>query len=197
MGTNYEKIVEENLLKLFSEIPPDFDKSIGGEKSGEGFSFRAFGEDCRISPAGITLGAKQCVDPRGLLISLYALHPTHGPIQLEPFKSFKELPGSMPYQGAFSANSERVLVPCTEPIKENQEGIIEVFDGEDGHEGDLSFILYPLPKIALYYIFYLGDEDFPPSATCLFSANAVSFMPLAGLADVAEYTSKGIIKFIS
>ncbi len=42
-------------------------------------------------------------------------------------------------------------------------------------------------------VFYLPDEEFPASATCFFSANAVSFMPLDGLADVAEYTSKGIL----
>ena len=63
--------------------------------------------------------------------------------------------------------------------------------------GDFSFILYPLPKIALCFIFYLPDEEFPASVTCLFSANALSFIPLDGLADVAEYTSKGIIGLIN
>ena len=42
----------------------------------------------------------------------------------------------------------------------------------------------------------LPDEEFPASVTCLFSANALSFMPLDGLADVAEYTSKEIIRLI-
>jgi hypothetical protein len=32
--------------------------------------------------------------------------------------------------------------------------------------------------------------------TCLFSANALSFIPLDGLADVAEYTSNKIIQVI-
>jgi hypothetical protein len=53
-----------------------------------------------------------------------------------------------------------------------------------------------LPKVALCYIFYLPDEEFPASVTCLFSQNALSFMPLDGLADVAEYTSKVIIQLI-
>jgi hypothetical protein len=58
-------------------------------------------------------------------------------------------------------------------------------------------VLYPLPKIALLFIFYLPDEDFPASATCLFSANAISFLPLDGLADMAEYTSRSLIALIS
>jgi len=54
-----------------------------------------------------------------------------------------------------------------------------------------------LPKIALLLIFYLPDEDFPASATCLFSSNARSFMPLDGLADVAEYTSNALIGLVT
>ncbi|MBW1784827.1 MAG: DUF3786 domain-containing protein [Deltaproteobacteria bacterium] len=62
--------------------------------------------------------------------------------------------------------------------------------------GDFCLILYPLPKIALCYIVYLADDEFPPAVTTLFSAKAQSFMPLDGLADVAEYTSKEIIHLV-
>jgi hypothetical protein len=120
-------------------------------------------------------------------------------MKLQPFFSFKDLPGSMPYQGAFSANSERVLVPFVPKIADKAHDIKKSFNGEDAPDdfsGDLSFLLFPLPKIALAYIFYLPDDEFPPSATCLFSSNALSFMPLDGLADVAEYTGKGIIDIV-
>jgi len=102
----------------------------------------------------------------------------------------------MPYHGAFHANSERVLVPRVGPIQESRDLILRLFRGvadAAGPAGDFSLLLYPLPKIALCYIFYLPDEDFPASVTCLLSANAHSFMPLDGLADVAEYTSKKIV----
>lgn len=56
--------------------------------------------------------------------------------------------------------------------------------------------LYPLPRLGLYYIFYLPDHEFPASVTCLFQANAESFLPIAALADVAEYTVKRIIQLI-
>jgi len=42
----------------------------------------------------------------------------------------------------------------------------------------------------------LPDEEFAASVTCLFANNASFFMPVAGLADVAEYTSKKIISMI-
>ncbi len=61
---------------------------------------------------------------------------------------------------------------------------------------DFSFIVYPLPKIALCYIFYEADDDFPASVTCLYSNNANQFMPVDGLADVGEYTSRKILNLI-
>jgi hypothetical protein len=43
----------------------------------------------------------------------------------------------------------------------------------------------------------LPDEKLPASATCLFSNNALSFLPIDALADTGEYTSKKIIELIS
>ena len=200
MPTNYERLIRENLSRLFAQLPPDLEKLLGAEKKGGHFYFRAFGEDCCVDTECITLSNKTPVDPRGLLISLYALHANPKPVQYEPFKSFKDLPGSMPYHGAFSSHSEIVLVPHVLAIKEKQHAIKEAFGGLNcttSLGGDFSFVLHPLPKIALCYIFYLPDDEFPASARCLFSANALSYMPLDGLADVAEYTSKDIIRLIN
>ena len=199
METNYEKIVRQNLSALFGNLPDDLEKRLPAVREDDSFLFRAFGEECRLAPAAITLSGKEDHGPRGLIVSLYGNHAKTDPLELLPFKSFKDFPGSAPYHGAFSVNSERVLVPHVSRIKEAMDTILEAFQGEPGREGlagDLSFLLYPLPKIALGYIFYMADEDFPASVTCLFSANAQAFLPLDGLADVAEYTSKAIINLI-
>ena len=200
MSTNYEKIIRKNLSGFYAQLPHEgVETCLGAESKGVGFGFRAFGEDCLIGPDDITLSGKTVVDPKGILISLYAVHASPDPVRLEPFKAFKDLPDSMPYWDAFSANTERILVPHVPLIRERQENIITIFDGLDGPpgvSGDFSFVLFPLPKIALCYIFYLPDDEFPASVTCLFSANALSFMPLDGLADVAEDTSRKIIEYI-
>jgi hypothetical protein len=49
----------------------------------------------------------------------------------------------------------------------------------------------------LNYIFYLADDEFPASATCLFSNNALSFLPIDALADTGEYCSRKIIELAS
>lgn len=105
----------------------------------------------------------------------------------------------MAYQSAFNVRSEISLVPYVSQIQGCKRNIIKAFDGyeNEGTSGDFSFTLYPLPKIPLYYIFYLADEEFPASVTCLFAANAELFMPVDGLADVGEFTAKKIIKIVT
>ncbi|RLC22393.1 MAG: hypothetical protein DRH56_08710 [Deltaproteobacteria bacterium] len=200
MRSAYEKIIRENLAEVFDD-PSGEERAewTGAEKEDTAFRFRAFGRECRVSPEGIRLAGLPATGPEGVIISLYLRHAHGAGLQMEPFRAFKDLKGSMPYQGAFSANAERVLVPHVPRIAARRGEIVAAFDGHDGPEeagGDLSFVLYPLPKIALCYVFYLPDEEFPASATCLFSANADMFMPLDGLADTAEYTSRRIIALL-
>ena len=197
METNYGKIIRENLSKVFCQMPQDLEASLKAERKGDHYCLRAFGKDCCLGPDSVSFSGEPESGPRGLLVSIYGMFANLEQIQLEPMKAFRDLPDSAPYHGAFTANSEGVLVPHATLILEKQDLIKEAFDGQGdlpGHSGDFSFILFPLPKVALCYVFYLPDDEFPASATCLFSANALSFMPLDGLADVAEYTSKGIIE---
>lgn len=198
MATNYETIIRENLTRLFDDPPVDLAEHMGAKKAGNSYRLRAFGEDCSLSPEGIRFSGNPATGPRGLLVSLYALNAGSEPMKTVPFRSFRELPGSMPYQGAFTSHTERVLVPHVQAIREHIPRINQALDAPEGRveEGDFSLLLQPLPKIALLYIFYLPDEEFPASATCLFSANALDFMPLDGLADVGEYTSRAILRLI-
>jgi hypothetical protein len=199
MNTNYQQIIEDHLERLYANSVEGLERALPAQRQGDSFYFRSFGEACALEPNGITLSSQSETGPKGLLIALYAILVNHDPICLEPFKAFKNLPDSMPYHGAFTMNSEQILIPRVTQIKERQDVILKAFDGESnptGAAGDFSLLLYPLPKIALCYIFYLPDEEFPASATCLFSSNALSFMPLDGLADVGEYTSKKILEFI-
>jgi len=199
MDSNYLKITNENLNRFYSNLPEDIEKTIPARRNGDGFLFNAFGGICRIQPDGIFIDEQKQDDAVGILLSLYVLHANTELCRLEPFKAFKEFPDSMPYIGAFTTHTEKILLPHVTKIKTAVKTITDRFRGETSPctmSGDLSFILYPLPKIALCYIFYDADDDFPPSATCLYSNNAINFIPIAALADVGEYTSKTIIKLI-
>ena len=199
MTDNYLRIVRDNLKMLYGNLPPDLEKNLPGSKTGDCFEFNAFGRKCRIRPDGITLDGEKQDSILGILISLYALHANSNALVLEPLKAFKEFPNSMPYAGAFITHTQNILVPCVEKIKQHTDTIINRFNGRNVSSdsgGDFSFLLNPLPKIALCYIFYEADDDFPASVTCLYSNNARLFLPIDGLADVGEYTSRQILDLV-
>ncbi|UCG63848.1 MAG: DUF3786 domain-containing protein [Deltaproteobacteria bacterium] len=190
------KIQLAYLKELYRHLPEDLEQSLPAIWENDVFTFKAFGEPCSIRPEGITLGGEPLTGPKGILVALYARNARREPVLLNPLKSFKEIKGSMPYQGAFTIRSEKSLAPFVSDIQRCKKRIIDAFDGHEneGAPGDFSFTVYPLPKIPLYYVFYRTDEEFPASVTCLFAANAELFLPVDGLADVAEYTAKKIIE---
>jgi len=199
MSNNYAKIVQDNLKKLFENLPTDLADALPAQQNGDVFCFEAFGEICEIRSDGIFLGDVQQTGVIGILISLYALNTKLETCLVEPLRAFKDFPNSMPYAGAFVTHTQQILVPYVEKIQVSTHRIIETLNGCESPSnvgGDFSFMVYPLPKVALSYIFYEADEDFPASVTCLYSNNALSFLPIDGLADVGEYTSKKILDLI-
>ncbi|MBW1991534.1 MAG: DUF3786 domain-containing protein [Deltaproteobacteria bacterium] len=196
MGSQYIAIRNEYLARAWARGPEVLAACLPAEPRPEGLLFRAFGEDCLLTPKDVFLASRPAEGPEGVLIALYAGAVTDQEVDLYPLRAFKELPGSMPYQAAFAANAEAVLVPWVERIFASQDHLIRRFSGhpnEDAAAGDFSFTLRPLPKIPLYYVFHLPDEEFPAAVTCLFAAASTDFMPLDALADVAEYTAQKII----
>lgn len=200
MTDNYAIIAENNLKQLYSGMTDDLVNNLPGRQDGDRIRFRAFGEECEITPNGVTLGDKAHSSVFSILITMYALHARPDECVVSPLRSFKEFPDSAPYVGAFTTHTEQLIAPHVAAVKEKQALIMEKLDGREapqGVGGDFSFLVYPLPKIALCYIFYQADEDFPASATCLYSNNARLFLPVDGLADVGEYTSRKMMELCS
>jgi hypothetical protein len=197
MTDNYARIVRDNLDRLDWSDPHRLAACLPATPSADGLFFGAFGRDCRLSGKAIFLDGRPEQGPVGILISLYALHAGPEPAVIVPFKAFKELPGSQPYAGAFANRTETALAAYVDGLIENLAPLKAAFDGTDPPQpmpGDAAVLLRPLPKVALCYLFYRSDEDFPAAATCLFSANAERFLPTDALADVGEYTSRRLIE---
>ncbi len=94
MADNYAQIVKNNIARLFNPIPKDLAENLPADKSKNSFVFTAFGKTCQVMPDGIFLNKKKQTGVKGILISLYALHATPAPLVPEPFKAFREFPGS-------------------------------------------------------------------------------------------------------
>ncbi|MBU0699332.1 MAG: DUF3786 domain-containing protein [Proteobacteria bacterium] len=200
MTDNYARIVRSNLEKLYGNLPADLARKLPARQIKDRFEFDAFGARCAIRTDGIFLDQERQDGVIGILLSLYDLHAQNEMCVPEPFKAFKDFPDSMPYAAAFVTHTQQILVPHVESIEQNKARIMKLLRaGQAPAEagGDFSFLVYPLPKIALCYIFYHTDDDFPASVTCLYSNNARQFLPIDALADVGEYTSKKILDLLS
>jgi hypothetical protein len=199
MQNKYAEIVEQNIKILFSDDLLSRAEAMGADLEGQAVAFKAFGAQCRLSADGVWLNDEPQTGPKGIILSLYALHAISEHCRIEPFKAFKELPNSAPYAAAFSSHTEQPLTPLVDRILDKQHLLIDHFNGMPAPthiSSDGALIVRPLPKIVLCYIFYKADEDFPASATCLLSNNASAFLPLDALADTGEYTSRAIIDFL-
>lgn len=199
MSDNYAKIIAANLRRLYETPFDQLSSTLPAQRDGDGFVFKAFGETCRIAPEGVFLDGRRETGVPGILVTLYARHAGPQPLVVTPLRAFKELPNSMPYAAAFTTHTETPLAVPAERIEAAQPLIMRTLQGESSSllaNGDFAFLLRPLPKILLGYIFYRADDEFPASVTCLFSNNAADFMPIDGLADVGEYTSKKILALL-
>jgi hypothetical protein len=200
MTGNYTKIIEDNLARLRPRSLQDLASALPAERKKDALVFKAFGERCRLFQGAIELGGRSETGVLGVLISLYALHAGPQALVVEPLRAFKDLPDSMPYTSAFNTHTENPLIPRVAKIETARPDILKALDGSKAafvNSGDFALLVRPLPKIALCYIFYHADDEFPASAKCLFSGNAAEFMPTDALADVGEYTSKKIIELVT
>lgn len=199
MSSNYAAIIHENLNKLFTCDLNERAAALPAHKEVDALLFKAFGARCRLTADGVTLDGQEEDGPKGIIISLYALHAVNEACLLEPFKAFKEMPDSAPYAGAFVNRTEQALAPVVVHVNRHLKKICAKLHGGQSPSsvsGDFSFVIRPLPKIALCYVCYLPDEEFPAGVTCLYSRNAHRFLPTDALADVGEYTSREIIKIV-
>lgn len=197
MTSNYAAIIRDNLKKVFALSIHERAAVLPAEIDGDALVFTAFGARCRLSAGSLTLDDREEDGPRGIITSLYALHAVSETMVLEPLKSFKEMPSSAPYVGAFVNRTEQSLVPVVSRLEDLRGAVDERLAGSDAPasvSGDFAFVVRPLPKISLCYVCYRPDEDFPAGVTCLYSHNAHLFLPTDALADVGEYTSKTILQ---
>lgn len=91
--------------------------------------------------------------------------------------SFKELPDGEIYNVPFH---KRTIVPLLKIVGNDLNILMklkEKLGGNLGEFGDLMLVFNPLPNLYLAYIYWLGDDEFPPNANILFSSNFPAYLP--------------------
>ena len=91
--------------------------------------------------------------------------------------AYRELPGGMFYANAFHGYAELRLAQAFTGDVEKFKEAARRLRGERLTFGDASFEFAALPRILVGAVYWMGDEDFPSSATILFDAAASHYLP--------------------
>ena len=104
--------------------------------------------------------------------------------------SYREIPGASFYYSAFV---KRAVDPLKNILGQNVEGLLRagnLLDGRQIDTGDVGYEFRLLPNVPVRLILWVGDDEFPPSASLLFDENIgkiLSAEDIAWLAGMLVY----------
>lgn len=105
---------------------------------------------------------------------------------------FRELPHGTFYAPTFQGYTGDELVRRLN--SQSFRRAAERLDGIPLALGDMAYAFRVLPLLMLAVVWWEGEEDLPPQATCLFDANAPELLPTEGLAIVGRLLCRKLIK---
>jgi hypothetical protein len=130
------------------------------------------------------------VSQREKIIILHYLTGTHKDAITGKLIDFREVPGGRVYYSVFE---KRVCQPFL-GIFAGEHALFtkaaEVLDGERIDFGDVGFRFTVLPEVAVSFILYQGDEEFPPTCKVLFDSSITQYLPTEDIVALCEDTVK-------
>lgn len=195
--SNYEKvysIFQEWFVKCPQE---DIIKKIGGEFDLNNLYLPFFGERCRIirKTGEITGKGERKIPVTERLTIMHHLRYCQSFAEegskMVPFREIKE---AAVFERAYEKSA-------LEPLKKNFAGrpgqLLKAgfrLGGVQEKYGDVSVTLHAFPKIRLTYIFWDGDDEFPPSANILFQNTIIQWTHPESVPTLAQIGTEKLIQ---
>lgn len=108
--------------------------------------------------------------------------------------AFSELPDGRFYNQAFQGYTGKVLVQEFGDDLVSFEQAAAASGGSKMQMGDLAFMFQALPNVPLLVVYWLGDEDFPPSCQILFDAAVSHCLPTDACAILGSSLVQRLIR---
>jgi hypothetical protein len=154
-----------------------------------------FGDPYVISFPDIRIASpkKQTISLVTRIMLLHYLMHADGTEPRGDLVPYKDIPGGMLYAGVFERRVTDPLLRVFGRIPERflQAGL--AMGGEARALGDISFSVTVLPRVPITFVFWRGDEEFPPSIQTLFDRVIGSYLSLEDIVVLGEMTSKRLI----
>jgi len=97
----------------------------------------------------------------------------------------------------FPTFEKRSTIPFTNYFSDNSELLLKAskhINGEKYDLGDVSVKIMAFPKVPLYYVIHLGDDEFPPSGSILFDETIENIFSAE---DIAVLCQQIVFKLIN
>jgi hypothetical protein len=194
MNQMREELAATDAVVLAARTSADYARSDGGRGQ---FALDYIGRTYHISyPAFEAIAAEtgqEC--PPGLLFLLLHYFRTADAQPLaHRWISYRELPHGMFYFHAFQGYAGNRLVKTFGNDLSSFEKAASKAGGEALSHGDAGFLFWALPRIPLAAVYWVGDDEFPPSANVLFDASAGHYLSTDGLAVLGRELCSKIIR---
>lgn len=126
-----------------------------------------------------------------LLVLVYLLNVGPGPISNE-IVGVHELKDSHFFQGPHELKVKPILDRFGNDPHAFREAA-ETLGGEELEMADIAYRLFPLPKVPLYYLLWMGDEEFEPRLSLLFDRTVDRFLSADALWGVVNVVSDALL----
>jgi len=126
-----------------------------------------------------------------LLVLVYLLNVGHGPISNE-IVGVHELKDSHFFQGPHELKVKPVLDRFGNDPEAFREAA-EALGGEERDMADIAYRLFPLPKVPLFYLLWVGDEEFEPRLSVLFDRTVDRFLSADAVWGVVNVVSDALL----
>jgi len=149
------------------------------------FLNREYRIDRRAGSISPVTGAEPVPIGEKLLILHYLVTAKGTPLRDEPV-SFKELPEGMVY---FPTFYKRAIRPVLNKYGAAPDKLVEAalrFGGTAGNEGDASVTVPAFPRVAVTWVLWRGDEEFPAEGTILVDRGIQDYLPTEDIAVLCQ-----------
>jgi len=113
----------------------------------------------------------------GRLLILHYLSTARGTPPGNGQISFKEVPEGVAYYPTFYKRSIRPLLPKYGASPANLITAAAMFGGVDAHQGDAAVTIRAFPKVAVTWVLWRGDDEFPAEGTILVDRSIQDYLP--------------------
>jgi len=166
-------------------------------------TLKYLGQDYTVTYPGIVVryAGKDAEAPlKDQALLLHYLCTANGAPLQNKYISFKELPDGAIYTDPFY---RRAIEPMLKVFGNNHELFLHVatkFGGVKQDLGDVSVTIQILPRVAVTYVMWAADDEFPATGNILFDASAPNYLPTEDYAVAASnvvYAMAGMAKACS